>query len=114
MKLENGGSPISANGDYEIDATQGDTLLIDVDGTFNGASVLLNFKSVAGNSRPVRDADGAQVGGTDWWVGKSDVPRSGTLILSVTGVAAGTSIRVGWTTLARGPQKVVAGGLAAA
>jgi hypothetical protein len=67
-KLLNGGAPITANGTYVIPATPGDTLLVEVDGTPDGASSALKWRSTAGNDHPVKDAAGNAIGGDrgDW------------------------------------------------
>lgn len=109
MKLTNGGPPITADGSYEIDAKPGDTLLVDLDGTFDGASALLKYRSAAGNDQPVLDANGDPVGGPTSWVARVDVPKSGILSIAVTAAGAGTSLRVGWVNVARGPQGATAG-----
>jgi len=110
-RLLDQGAPITANGTYEIPADPGDTLIVDLDGTFDGATAKLNWRSSAGNDHPVLDAAGEEVGGTAAWVGRVDITKAGVAVIVVTGAGAGTSLVPGWVALAKGPTSTKAGKL---
>ncbi len=116
-KLVNGGDPITANGTYVIPADPGDTLLVDCDGTPDGASTSLKWRSTAGNDHAVKDSAGNGIGGDDTdpeWVGRVDITKAGVAVIEVTDAGDDTSLRVGWVSVARGPTSTGAGALAAA